>query len=227
MLEGSDGPKSRRGLTAAVTDELRAAILGGALAAGTQLRQDHIAAAQGVSHIPVREALRRLEAEGLVTHYPRRGVFVARLSGAEAWELTEMRMALEGLAVRLSLARAGGADFEAAQAALESGDRSASLDDWSAANWAFHRALYAPAGRPRLLKSIEGLWGQVDRYLRVVWQTADYQDRSQSEHWDILGAYRRGDATWAAELIAAHVDDAGKVLQRFMEQAESAEDETR
>ena len=217
MLEGSDRPKSRRGLTAAVTDELRAAILGGALAAGTQLRQDHIAAAQGVSHIPVREALRRLEAEGLVTHYPRRGVFVARLSGAEAWELTEMRMALEGLAVRLSLARAGGADFEAAQAALESGDRSASLDDWSAANWAFHKALYAPAGRPRLLKSIEGLWGQVDRYLRVVWQTADYQPRSQAEHRAILAAYRRRDVEAALGLTETHIRAAGEVLLRFMD----------
>ena len=118
-------------------------------------------------------------------------------------------------------------ELEAAAAVLEEADRSDSLDDWSALNWRFHQTLYAPCQRPRLLKSIADLWQTVDRYLRVVWQTADYQDRSQSEHWDILGAYRRGDATWAAELIAAHVDDAGKVLQRFMEQAESAEDATR
>lgn len=212
------------GISETVASELRTAILGGRLAAGTQLRQDHIAAQYNVSHIPVREALRRLEAEGLVTHYPRRGTFVSRLSADECQDVTDMRRVLEVLAVELSVPQAGDEDLDRATQVLEAADRSASLDDWSRLNWQFHQTLYAPCGRPRLLKTIEGLWQTVDRYLRVVWQTADYQECSQREHWDILGAYRRGDTTWAAELVAAHVDDAGTVLQRFMERAESAED---
>ncbi len=210
-----------QGMPAMVAADLRQAILSSELAAGTQLRQDHLAADYGVSHIPVREAMRRLEAEGLVTYTPRRGVFVARLSGPEAWELTEMRLALEGLAVRLSVARATAGDFEAAAEALGAGDRSASLDDRSAMNWAFHRALYAPCERPRLIKTVEGLWRQVDRYLRVVWQTADYQDRSQDEHRAILAAYRRRDVETALALTEAHIREAGEVLLRFMEEAEA------
>lgn len=223
LLSRPSGPRPRLGAAESVTDALRVAILSGRLAAGTQLRQDHIAAEQGVSHIPVREALRRLEAEGLVTHYPRRGTFVARLSAAEARDVTDMRVALEGLAVQLSVQTAGEVDLAAAEAILEAADRATALDDWSQLNWDFHRALYAPCGRPRLMRTIEGLWQNVDRYLRVVWQTADYQDRSQREHWDILAAYRRGDESWAAELVAAHVSDAGAVLQRFMDEAEGRE----
>lgn len=211
---------ARLGAAETVADALRAEILSGRLAAGTQLRQDHIAAAQGVSHIPVREALRRLEAEGLVSHYPRRGTFVARLSAAEARDVTDMRVALEVLAVQLSVQMADDADLAAAEAILEKADRATALDDWSRLNWDFHRALYAPCERPRLLKTIEGLWHSVDRYLRVVWQTADYQDHSQREHWDILAAYRRGDLDWAAELVRSHVADAGDVLQGFMDEAE-------
>ncbi len=71
----------------AIADRLRAAILSGSHAAGTRINQDRVAAEHGVSHIPVREALRRLEAEGLVTFAPRRGFFVARLSADDAAEL--------------------------------------------------------------------------------------------------------------------------------------------
>ena len=203
-----------------VAAELRTAILSGRLAAGAPLRQDHIAAAYGVSHIPVREALRRLEAEGLVAYRPRRGAVVARLDGAEAWEITEMRMALEALAVRLSLARATAADFAAAEAALAAGARAATTEARSAANWDFHRALYGPCARPRLLRSVEGLWRQLDRYLRVVWQAAEVQGRSQDEHRAILAAYRRRDLEAALALTEAHIREAGQVLLRFMDEGD-------
>src|SRR5277367_3812575 len=111
----------------AIADWLRAAILSGALAAGTRVNQDRVAAEQGVSHIPVREALRRLEAEGLVTFAPRRGFFVARLSAEDAEELGEMRAALEALAIRLAAPRLTTADLEAAAAALAAADGSDDL----------------------------------------------------------------------------------------------------
>src|SRR5258708_28889539 len=89
--------------TVAIADRLRAAILSGALAAGTRVNQDRVAAEQGVSHIPVREALRRLEAEGLVTFAPRRGFFVARLSAEHAADLGELRGSPAALPVRLAV----------------------------------------------------------------------------------------------------------------------------
>jgi DNA-binding GntR family transcriptional regulator len=200
----------------AIADALRGAILAGALPAGTQIRQEHVAAEYGVSHIPVREALRRLEAEGLVTIHPNRGAFVSRLDAADARDIGDMRTALETLAVRLSVPVARAADLAAAAEALAAGDRSMELSEWSDANWAFHRALYAPCRRPCLIAAIETLWRNVERYLRVIWQAADYQDKSQDEHRRILDAYRRGEAAEAALLVAAHVDEAMRVLGEFL-----------
>lgn len=200
------------GLSDRIADDLRDSILSGRLAAGAPLRQDHLAAAYGASHIPVREALRRLEADGLVTRYPRRGAFVAALSAGDAREVTEMRVALECLAARHAVPAATEADLKAAEAEIAAADRSPDIADWAEANWRFHRSLYAPAGRPRLLSSIEGLWRHADRYLRVIWHQFDYQGRSQDEHRALVDAYRAGDADLAARLVAAHVEDAGNTL---------------
>ena len=206
------GSTARAGMVAAVTERLREEILSGARPAGAQLRQDHIAAAFEVSHIPVREAFRRLEADGLVTTIPRRGAFVSRMSGDDAREITELRVALETLAVRLSVTRASGAALSAAEDALRIAGGSSDISDWSEMNLQFHRALYAPCGRPRLLATIEGLWRQVDRYLRFVFEIADYQDKSHDEHAAILDAYRRVDVAAAEALITAHIEEAGDVL---------------
>jgi DNA-binding GntR family transcriptional regulator len=206
------GPPARPGLVETVMERLRQEILSGALPAGAQLRQDHIAHAFGVSHIPVREAFRRLEADGLVTTIPRRGAFVSRMSGEDAREITEMRVALECLAVRLSVPNAPAANLAAAEDALRIAGRSAEISDWSEMNLQFHRALYASCGRPRLLATIEGLWRQVDRYLRLVFEIADYQGKSHAEHEAILDAYRRGHVRTAERLAAAHIEEAGEVL---------------
>jgi len=205
-----------RAAPVALADALRAAILSGALAAGTRIRQEHVAAEHGVSHIPVREALRRLEAEGLVAIHANRGAVVSCLDAADARDIGDMRSALEALAVRLSVPRAGPADLAAAEAAVAVGDGSRDLAQWSEANWRFHRALYAPCARPRLVAAIETLWRNVDRYLRVVWQEADYQDRSQHEHRALLAAYRARAPERAAALVAAHIDDAMAVLAAYL-----------
>lgn len=211
-LSIAESSPSGAGLPALIAGRLRGAILTGALAAGTRLNQDRIAAEHGVSHIPVREALRSLEAEGLVTFAPRRGFFVARLSAWDAAEYAEMRGALEGLAVRFAVARAGVSDWTAAERAIAAAEATDDLATWSARNWDFHRALYAPARRPRLLETIEGLWRNADRYLRVAWAAADWQGRSQDDHRAILAAFRRRDAAGAERLVAAHVMDATRAV---------------
>lgn len=205
---------SGTGIVATVAGRLREEILSGALPAGARLRQDHVAARFGVSHIPVREAFRRLESEGLVTTVPRRGAFVSRMSAEDAREITEMRIALETLAVRLSVPQAGHAALEAARRAIAAAEDSPSISDWSEMNLQFHRSLYAPCARPRLLASIEGLWRHVDRYLRFVLEAFDYQDKSQAEHRAILAAYARGDAAEAERLTAVHIAEAGEVMDR-------------
>jgi DNA-binding GntR family transcriptional regulator len=218
----SELASERDGVARGIERALREQIYKGVLPAGTQLRQDHIAARFGSSHIPVREALRRLENAGLVTFYPRRGAFVAGLSAPEAREMVEMRAALESLAAKVSVPVATELDWQAARAALARGDKSRELDVWAASNWAFHRALYAPCRRPRLLTAIEDLWVNTDRYLRVVWQTRNYQPKSQDEHRAILDAFMMRDADRAATLVARHITQAGEELIAFFEEQAKA-----
>jgi DNA-binding GntR family transcriptional regulator len=198
-----------------IAESLRAAIHSGVLAAGTQLRQDHIAEEHGVSHIPVREALRRLESEGLVTYYPRRGAFVAQISATDAAEITEMRVALEALALRRAIQRATAEDRAAAEVAVRRAEASSDLSEWSALNWEFHRALYGPCSLPRLLETIEGLWRNVDRYIRVVWQVSDYAHRPHQEHRQILAAYRPESAERCVALMTAHILGAHEILVAY------------
>lgn len=199
-----------------IADRLRARILAGTLAAGERVNQDRMAAELGVSHIPVREALRSLESEGLVTFHPRRGFFVAVLSTDDAKELGEMRAVLEGLAVRLAVPHATEADLEAAGAQIELSDGAESPAVWSEANWRFHRLLYSPCRCTRLLETLEGLWRASDRYLRVVWQEAAWQDRSQAEHRAILAAFQAKEGRRAQQLVTRHVKAATLTLVKIM-----------
>lgn len=206
----------RISVPALLADRLRAAVRSGELAAGERINQDRVAQEAGVSHIPVREALRALEAEGLVTFHPRRGFFVASLSVGDAQDLGDLRAALEGLAARLAVPRSTAADWAGALEQIERSDAADSLAVWSEANWRFHRTLYAPCGRQRLLETLEGLWRAADRYLRVVWQEGAWQGRSQDEHRAILEAFRNGDAGRAERLVRKHVEAATRELVRIM-----------
>ena len=200
------------GVVDSIVGRLREDILAGLLVAGSSLRQDWIANRFKVSHIPVREAFARLAADGLVTIVPRRGAFVSRMSAEDARELTEMRVALECLAVRRSVPVIGVSALDLASRALVAADTSDRISDWSEMNWQFHRHLYAACGRPRLLATIETLWRQVDRYLRLVLEVTDYLGKSQGEHRAILEAYRRGESSEAERITSAHIEDAGAVL---------------
>lgn len=200
------------GVVDSIVGRLREDILAGLLVAGSSLRQDWIAIRFKVSHIPVREAFARLAADGLVTIVPRRGAFVSRMSAEDARELTEMRVALECLAVRRSVPVIGVSALDLASRSLVAADNSDRISDWSEMNWQFHRHLYAACGRPRLLATIETLWRQVDRYLRLVLEVTDYLGKSQGEHRAILEAYRRGESSEAERITAAHIEDAGEVL---------------
>src|SRR5689334_13697970 len=107
-----------------IAHSLSERIVRGLLAPGVSLKQDHIAEEFNSSHIPVREAFRKLEAQGLVVSKPRCGVRVSQLDPAMVGEITEMRAALEGLALSHALPHLGGADLDAAQRALAEGEAS-------------------------------------------------------------------------------------------------------
>ncbi len=130
-----------------ITRALAERIIAGTLAPGARLRQDHLAAEFRASHVPVREAFRRLEAQGLVVREPRRGVRVAAFDPHSIREVTEMRAALEVLALRHALTQMTDAALAAAEAALTEGEGSDDILVWERANRRFHRAILMPSPR--------------------------------------------------------------------------------
>jgi DNA-binding GntR family transcriptional regulator len=132
-----------RSVTGRIEAALAERIVSGALLPGTRLRQDHIEEEFEASHVPVREAFRTLEAQGLVIGKPRCGVRVSEIDPGMVFEVTEMRAALEVLALHHARPRLGKADLDAAHRALVEGEASDQIAVWEAANRRFHVAITA------------------------------------------------------------------------------------
>ncbi len=190
-----------------ILENLRSAILEGKLEAHTLIRQDELADAYGVSRMPIREAIRLLEAEGLVISRPNRGSVVAPLDPEDAEEIFDVRAALESLSLRRSIPKLDDKQRASAVAALQTLE-SASLKRASAAHRAFHLSLHAAAGS-RLVRLISQHIDAADRYLRLEATLAGTQEKDQREHRALLEATLAGDADKAARLISQHVTETG------------------
>jgi DNA-binding GntR family transcriptional regulator len=201
---------------------LREAIAEGSLAAGTPLRQDELATRFGFSRMPIRDALRHLEAEGIVTIHPTRGAFVAKMDAAEIVEIYAVRELLELEALRLSLTRLSTDKLEEAAAVLDEIDAERDVGRWGKLNRAFHLALYSRCGNGRLLGLIEAQHNAADRYVRILLSNLDYRARSQSEHRKLLNACRKGDADQALTWLSRHLREGRKTLVRSIRQDRSA-----
>lgn len=191
---------------------LREAIGAGTLPAGAALRQDDLAARFGFSRMPIRDALRLLEAEGIVTIHPTRGAFVARMDGREIAEIYAVRALLEGEALRLALPHLTERDLTAAAAVLDRLDAEPDVGRWGALNRDFHLALYRPCGNARLLELINAQHRAADRYVRLLLANPDYRSRSQGEHRELLAACRRQAAPAALDWLARHLKDGSEKL---------------
>src|ERR1700721_4119049 len=133
----------RVSLTERITDELRRRILNGELAAGMSLRQERLAAQLGVSRIPLREAIRHLEAEGLVTSELHKGTVVSSLSPSEIGDLFGIRMKWETWLFAAAIPRMTEMDFARAEGVIEQASKTGDFENWSALNCGFHEALYS------------------------------------------------------------------------------------
>ena len=201
------------GVVALIARTLAARIVDGRLAPGVALRQDHVAAEFHASHVPVREAFRRLEAQGLLVSAPRRGVRVAPLDPASVLEVTEMRAVLEPLALRHAVARLGPLDLDDAEAALAADVSAPDVHALEEANRRFHMAITRACGMPRLEAIIADLQQVNARAMVAMWQTLpDWQPRSSSEHRVILDAIRAKRVDSAEALLAAHIRGGGEAL---------------
>ncbi|MCP5370754.1 MAG: GntR family transcriptional regulator [Hyphomicrobiales bacterium] len=208
-------PKRAAQRTGAEADRIaraiREEILGGGYGAGDVLRQERLAEVYDASRMPVRDALRMLENQGLVVVEPNRGAVVAGLDPQELREIYEMRVALETLALRLAIPELTNRQLDEI-AAVQDRAEAAGLAEFGSLNRVFHLGLYAPSGRPRLLAQIALLNDIADRYLRVTAAQLDYAGRSHREHRRLLDACRRRDTDAALACLHDHIADAGRSL---------------
>src|SRR5579863_1559271 len=191
---------------------LRESIADGSLKSGAPLRQDELAQRFGFSRMPIRDALRLLEAEGVVAIHPTRGAFVATMDATEIKEIYAVRELLEVEALRLACPRLSDKALKEAALTLDQIDAEPDVGRWGALNKVFHLALYGACGNARLLGLIEAQHNSADRYVRILLSNLDYRARSQSEHRKILAACRARDEERAAIWLRKHLQEGGKTL---------------
>jgi DNA-binding GntR family transcriptional regulator len=185
--------------------ELRVQIVSGALEPGARINLDTIASRHGVSRMPVRDAMKQLESEGLVTVYPRRGVVVAALDPADIMELYGIRIALERQAMERAVPRLTEANLQQMRAVLEKLDTGAGWDkNWAAGNERFHSIIVSRSGWPRLVAMIATLRANVERYINAHSRLVG-TDVAQSQHWMIYEACRARDVERAKDMVELHL----------------------
>jgi DNA-binding GntR family transcriptional regulator len=197
-----------RTLSAAIGDQIRQDILDGTHSSGTQLRQDMLAAAFGVSRIPVREALFQLEAEGFVQIEPHKGAVVTNLSPAEVEDVFALRILLEPRLLRASiggLTQGDHARLDSIQASFGVAIKSQNASRWGALNAELHLAMYARAGLPRTLSIVAGLLQTSERYTRIQLATKAAWQRAQNEHAELIALCRIADSEAACSLLVQHI----------------------
>jgi DNA-binding GntR family transcriptional regulator len=200
-------PASSIALTtsSAVTGLLRQSLDRGRWASGEPLRQEEIAAELGVSRVPVREALFQLQAEGLLSMVPNKGMYVRTVSAAELRELFRVRNLIESdvLAEAVPLHTAATINrVETIQAAL---DKASAVADWIAGDREFHEALYAPAQRSESMAIVRRLRFQVDRYYYARMKPSTRAQGWHEEHHALVRALRRRDVKAALKVLQAHL----------------------
>lgn len=198
---------SRLTLREAVADEIREMIRSGELAPGERLLEDRLAELLEVSRNPVREAIRALEATGLVEVIPRRGAYVTRLDTDQAVELLELRAVLESYAAELAARRRDDADVAAMRRILEAGREATAVGDVVAAalhHREFHLAVEAAARHPHLGPVVEPLRAQTELVFSLLVDQRGLVGWEQ--HVDIMRAIERGDAAAARAATARHME---------------------
>lgn len=213
-------PIPRQSLSSAVAERLREKILRGELQDGEQLRQDRLALEFEVSRIPVREALRQLEAEGLIKIVAHRGAVVSALSSDEIEELFDIRALLECEVLRLSIPRLTESDLEKAASVLAAFDKAVKQDDdarhWDRLNAQFHAVLYSRANRPQFSALIRTVVNNGERYSRLQAYLQRGFELASEEHRMLLDLCRKKDVNAACALLQAHIRKAGHSLKEFV-----------
>lgn len=194
---------------------IRTAIVRGVLPGGMPLKQDEISAALNVSHIPVREAFRQLEAQGLVRIFPNRGAVVTQLNRRELENVIDTRIMLEVGVFRSAIAHLTEDDLRRAQDILAEFEKESNPLKYDHLNLQFHFALYSPCRNEVALGMIDQLHANSDRYMRPYYPKDEESNRifkSVAEHQALIDASRVKDAELACAMLRTHLESTKNML---------------
>ena len=190
-----------------IASELRDAILSGQYAPGERIRQEDAADRHGASRVPVREALRMLEAEGLVTLVANTGAWVSKLSLEECQEMYQIRERIEPLLLRYSIPGLSDAEVDRLQQLADEMEGSPDVEEFLRLDREFHLDSYAAATTSVLGDTVRQLWNRTQHYRRAFTRVFRSEgDRSvHHDHQLLVHAIRRGDLDEAERVLSGHI----------------------
>lgn len=198
----------KQSLPEVIANDLRERILSGEMAEGETIRQEALAEEYDVSRMPIREALKRLNAEGLVQWTNNRGGSVTKHSLSQIGEIFDLRSLIEVDLFRRAIPVMTEADFSRCTKILEQMEASYLEDDvgkWGTLNHAYHSALYGAAGRELTKELLDRINLQSDRYVRMNLSVMKQREPAKEEHRRLLDLAKVGQVEEACALLAQHI----------------------
>lgn len=211
-----------------VFESLREAIIMGTLRPGERLMEIQLAEQMGVSRTPVREAIRKLELEGLVVMVPRKGAYVAGLSIKDIADVFEIRKALEGLAAELAADRISDEEIENLERTLHrladasDGKR---FEEFIEIDTEFHAVLFQAGRNDRLTQIISNLREQIHRFRNTSLSMPGRMSAAVDEHRKIVEAITQHDVDEAKRLAQEHIDNAENTIMELIRNGETGRGE--
>nr|EPB96524.1 GntR family transcriptional regulator [Pseudomonas plecoglossicida NB2011] len=200
-----------------IEERLRNAILDGRLPPGTAVRQQELATLYGVSRMPVREALRQLEAQSLLRVELHKGAVVAPLIGEDAVDTYALRVILESEALRQSIPLLDAADIASARQYIEQLENETRHAEIGRLNRLFHMALYGKAPNQKLLRLIENELNQEERFLRFHLSSMGLGKLTQDDHNALVNAASDKRVEESVKVLEQHLNKAARVMRAYLD----------
>lgn len=203
-------------LSARIADELRRAVLSGRMRPGMRVRQELLARDFGASRIPVREALKQLENEGLVVLAPNRGAWIADVNSEETIEIYKIREVVEPLAMRESVPQLTDADIASLDDTVRTLEQVTNLEEYIQLDRQFHLRTYSRARMPQLLAMVERFWNSTQHFRRRIVSNVLARNGypfSDPHHLLLMEAIRIRDAEEASTMVHLHIRRTRLVVQ--------------
>lgn len=200
-----------------IEERLRSAILDGRLPPGTALRQQELAGLFGVSRMPVREALRQLEAQSLLQVVMHKGAVVAPLIGEDAVDTYALRVILETEALRQSIPLLDAHDIAQARGYIQQLETETRHAEIGRLNRLFHMSLYSKAHNQKLLRMIEVELNEEERFLRFHLSSMGLGKLTQDDHIALVDAASDKLVEDAVRLLEAHLNNAARTIRKYLD----------